>query len=78
MHPGWVPTRMGGPNAPHELALGHVTQTWLAVSDDEQARTSGGYWYHQRLAHPHRAAQDVDFQDRLLAELARLTGFQLS
>jgi NAD(P)-dependent dehydrogenase (short-subunit alcohol dehydrogenase family) len=29
--PGWVPTRMGGPNAPGDLRLGHLTQEWLAT-----------------------------------------------
>jgi NAD(P)-dependent dehydrogenase (short-subunit alcohol dehydrogenase family) len=28
--PGWVPTKMGGPNAPDDLELGHRTQEWLA------------------------------------------------
>ena len=32
--PGWVPTKMGGPGAPDDLTQGHLTQTWLAVSDD--------------------------------------------
>src|SRR4051794_39285314 len=39
--PGWVPTRMGGPGAPDDLRLGHVTQ-WLATRDDPQALSSGG------------------------------------
>lgn len=51
--PGWVPTRMGGPRAPDDLRLGHLTQEWLATSDDPDARTSGGYWYHQRRVEPH-------------------------
>lgn len=42
--PGWVPTRMGGPGAPDHLELGHLTQTWLAVSDDPEATGGGGYW----------------------------------
>ena len=50
--PGWVPTKMGGPGAPDDLRLGHLTQVWLATSDDRQARASGGYWYHQRRAEP--------------------------
>jgi NAD(P)-dependent dehydrogenase (short-subunit alcohol dehydrogenase family) len=29
--PGWVPTRMGGPGAPDDLRLGHLTQEWLAT-----------------------------------------------
>lgn len=72
--PGWVPTRMGGPGAPDDLELGHVTQAWLAVSDDPQARASGRYWYHQRPQSPHPAVLDEHFQDELLTALARRTG----
>lgn len=35
--PGWVPTKMGGADAPDDLALGHVTQAWLVSSDEPQA-----------------------------------------
>jgi NAD(P)-dependent dehydrogenase (short-subunit alcohol dehydrogenase family) len=73
--PGWVPTRMGGPGASDDLELGHVTQVWLAVSDEEEAAGSGGYWYHQHRQAPAPAAVDAAFQDALLNELARLTGF---
>ncbi|MEU8819396.1 SDR family NAD(P)-dependent oxidoreductase [Actinoplanes sp. NPDC048796] len=75
--PGWVPTRMGGPGAPDDLRLGHRTQEWLATSDDPAARTSGGYWYHQRRHDPHPSAADPRFQDRLLGALAELTGTPL-
>ena len=75
--PGWVPTRMGGPGAPDDLRLGHLTQEWLATSDDPEARTSGGYWFHQRLATPHPAVRDTRFQDSLLAALARFTAVPL-
>lgn len=76
--PGWVPTRMGGPGAPDDLELGHVTQTWLAVSDDSPAATSGGYWYHQRLRSPAATSLDDRFQDALLDELLRLTHVHLA
>lgn len=75
--PGWVPTRMGGPAAPDDLELGHVTQVWLATSDDPEARESGGYWYHRRRRPPHPAVLDVRFQDELLHALAQLTGTPL-
>jgi NAD(P)-dependent dehydrogenase (short-subunit alcohol dehydrogenase family) len=75
--PGWVPTRMGGRGAPDDLRLGHTTQEWLAAGDDPEARTSGGYWYHERRAEPHAAVRDARFQDELLAELARVTGAEL-
>lgn len=76
--PGWVPTKMGGPSAPDDLRLGHVTQEWLATSDDAEALTSGGYWHHQRRQKPHPAVSDIRFQDLLLAELARATGTKLT
>jgi NAD(P)-dependent dehydrogenase (short-subunit alcohol dehydrogenase family) len=71
--PGWVPTRMGGPGAPDDLRLGHLTQEWLATSEEPDPRTSGGYWYHQRRSEPHPAVYDRRFQDQLLNELGRFT-----
>ena len=76
--PGWVPTRMGGPGAPDDLRLGHLTQEWLATSDEPEARSSGGYWFHQQRRTPHPAALDPRFQDELLAALARFTGAPLA
>jgi NAD(P)-dependent dehydrogenase (short-subunit alcohol dehydrogenase family) len=75
--PGWVPTRMGGPGAPDDLRLGHLTQEWLATSDDPDACTSGGYWHHQRRSEPHGAVRDRRFQDQLLEDLARFTATRL-
>jgi NAD(P)-dependent dehydrogenase (short-subunit alcohol dehydrogenase family) len=75
--PGWVPTRMGGASAPDDLRLGHLTQEWLATSDDPEARTSGGYWHHQRRAEPAPSVHDQRFQGQLLEELTRFTGTRL-
>src|SRR6516162_7749181 len=51
---GGVATKMGGPSAPDDLHQGCVTQAWLAASEDELARSTGGYFYHQRprASHP--------------------------
>ncbi|MGE3772970.1 MAG: SDR family NAD(P)-dependent oxidoreductase [Gammaproteobacteria bacterium] len=76
--PGWVATKMGGPNAPDDLRLGHLTQEWLATSDDPEALSSGGYWHHQRREKPHPAVDDIQFQTLLLTELARATGTTLA
>jgi NAD(P)-dependent dehydrogenase (short-subunit alcohol dehydrogenase family) len=76
--PGWVPTRMGGPSAPDDLRLGHLTQEWLAVSGDADALRTGGYWHHQRLQKPHPAVHDVRFQDQLLSALVDVTGTYVS
>jgi hypothetical protein len=73
-----VPTKMGCPGAPDDLRLGHLTQEWLATSDEREARSSGGYWFHQRLRTPHPAVRNPHFQDDLLDALARFTGVPLA
>jgi NAD(P)-dependent dehydrogenase (short-subunit alcohol dehydrogenase family) len=75
--PGWVPTRMGGPGATDDLEMGHLTQTWLAVSNDAAATVSGGYWYHRQRQMPAPQARDPAFQDQLMDRLAALTGVAL-
>ncbi len=75
--PGWVPTKMGGAGAPDDLEMGHLTQTWLAVSNDPAARVSGGYWHHRKRQTPAAEAPDAGFQDRLAEKLAELTGTAL-
>jgi NAD(P)-dependent dehydrogenase (short-subunit alcohol dehydrogenase family) len=77
LEPGWVPTRMGGPGAPDDMSLAPVTQAWLAVSSDADARVTGGYFYHQKPRTPHPAARDPAIQDRLLSYCAALTGVTL-
>jgi NAD(P)-dependent dehydrogenase (short-subunit alcohol dehydrogenase family) len=77
LEPGWVPTRMGGPDAPDDLAQGHETQAWLAVSDDPDAEVSGRYFYHRRLRDAHPAATDVTVQEGLLTACRELTGVAL-
>ncbi len=75
--PGWVPTKMGGPGAPDDLEQGHLTQTWLAVSDDSAATVSGRYWHHRRRQAPADEASNTVFQDQLSARLSELTGVSL-
>lgn len=76
--PGWVPTKMGGPGAPDDLRLGHLTQEWLATSEDPEALTSGGYWHHQGRRKAHPAVYDEQFQQELMDHLARATGVRLA
>jgi NAD(P)-dependent dehydrogenase (short-subunit alcohol dehydrogenase family) len=74
--PGWVRTRMGGPNAPGDVETGSRTQAWLAATDDPEAAASG-YWFHGRRREPAAAVLDPEFQDAVVGELARLTGVEL-
>lgn len=75
--PGWVPTRMGGPNAPDSLEDGIQTQTWLAVSDEPAVQSSGGLWHHRKRVKPAAEVSDPAFQDALLAKLASLAKIRL-
>lgn len=75
--PGWVPTKMGGRDAPDDLRLGHLTQEWLATSQDPAALVTGGYWHHQRCVEPHAASRDTRFQNLLLDKLEEVTGIAL-
>jgi NAD(P)-dependent dehydrogenase (short-subunit alcohol dehydrogenase family) len=77
VHPGWVPTRMGGAGAPDALDQGHLTQCWLAVSDEAGARVSGGYFYHRQRKDVNPSARDHALQDRLLAYCADVSGVAL-
>jgi len=75
--PGWVPTRMGGRGAPDDLEQGHLTQTWLATSEDAAAKSSGNLWFHRAKQQPAPQSQDTRFQDQLMERLAGLTGIKL-
>jgi NAD(P)-dependent dehydrogenase (short-subunit alcohol dehydrogenase family) len=77
VEPGWVATKMGGRGAPDDLMQGPVTQAWLAVSDDEDALTTGGYFYHRQLREPHPAMHDPSAQQGLLDACAKVAGMAL-
>jgi NAD(P)-dependent dehydrogenase (short-subunit alcohol dehydrogenase family) len=77
LEPGWVRTKMGGPGAPGDLREGSVTQAWLAVSDDELVRSTGGYFYHQRPLAPNPIARDLGTQEELLALCRSVSGIPL-
>ncbi len=77
MEPGWVPTKMGGLKATGDLAQGHLTQAWLAVSQDPGAMTTGQYFYHLQRREPAGATRDSHLQDSLLDACARLSGISV-
>ena len=75
--PGWIRTRMGGPQATDELPEGAETQVWLATSTDPAATVTGRYLKRRRELPAHPAASDVDLQEQFLAAAERLTGVGL-
>jgi NAD(P)-dependent dehydrogenase (short-subunit alcohol dehydrogenase family) len=72
--PGWVPTKMGGRSASDDLQKGYETQVWLAVSNDEKAKVSGHYFFHQKERHHNPEADDVGLQERFLILCKEITG----
>ncbi|WP_085033454.1 SDR family NAD(P)-dependent oxidoreductase [Ensifer aridi] len=77
LEPGWVPTKMGGPGAPDDMAQAHLTQAWLAAGDDPTADITGAYFYHMKHRAANPQARDPDLQDRLLGICAEISGVAL-
>lgn len=77
VEPGWVATRMGGPDAPDDINQAHLTQAWLAVSEDALALSTGKYFYHQAVHDVNPIAHDEHIQNELLEACARLTNIEL-
>ena len=75
--PGWVATKMGGAGAPDDIDQAHLTQAWLATSDEPAARTSGGYFYHLKRREPNPETRDVALQDRLIDICREVSGVDL-
>jgi NAD(P)-dependent dehydrogenase (short-subunit alcohol dehydrogenase family) len=75
--PGWIRTRMGGPDAPDDLPEGSETQVWLATSDEPAALVTGRYLKRRQELRANEAAYDVGLQDRLLVVCADLSGVKL-
>jgi NAD(P)-dependent dehydrogenase (short-subunit alcohol dehydrogenase family) len=72
--PGWVPTKMGGRGAPDDLQKGYETQVWLAVSNDEKAKVSCHYFFHQKERHHNPEADDLLLQEKFLSLCKEITG----
>jgi NAD(P)-dependent dehydrogenase (short-subunit alcohol dehydrogenase family) len=74
VNPGWVPTKMGGKSAPDDLEKGAETQSWLAVSNDKEAKVSGRYFYHMREKYFLREAGEPVLQEKFLALCEEISG----
>ena len=75
--PGWIKTKLGGPDAWDDVPEGAATQVWLATSAEPAALVSGRYVKRFGTLAANPAASDVDLQEALLARLAGLTGVAL-
>ena len=77
LEPGWVPTKMGGAGATDDMQQAHLTQAWLAASDQTEVKVTGRHFYHLRPLAPNPRANDATLQDRLIAICAELSGVPL-
>jgi NAD(P)-dependent dehydrogenase (short-subunit alcohol dehydrogenase family) len=77
LEPGWVPTKMGGPGAPDDIDQAHLTQAWLAASDDPDAQTTAGYFYHLKPRDPNRQSRDIALQNRLFDICEEISGVEV-
>lgn len=75
--PGWIKTRMGGPEATDALPDGAETPVWLATSDDPAARVSGRYLNRRRELPANPVVHEVELQEQFLDVAAQLTGVRL-
>jgi NAD(P)-dependent dehydrogenase (short-subunit alcohol dehydrogenase family) len=74
IHPGWVPTKMGGKGAPDNLHNAFETQVWLASSNDKDALVTGYYFFHQKQSRYHIDADNITIQNQLIALCEDMTG----
>ncbi|CEG58872.1 SDR family NAD(P)-dependent oxidoreductase [Legionella fallonii] len=78
VEPGWVATKMGGPEAPDDLDAAPRTQIWLATSNEPEALVSGQYFYHLQPRLPNPDARDIRKQEHFLEYCAEISGVYLN
>ncbi|WP_297083181.1 SDR family NAD(P)-dependent oxidoreductase [uncultured Demequina sp.] len=74
VHPGWVQTAMGGPNAAIPVAEGADTPVWMATADDPLALGSGAFVHRRAAEHVHPASVDPAQRAAVVARLEDITG----
>jgi hypothetical protein len=68
---------MGGSGAPDDLSQAHVTQAWLATSDDPPAKVTGGYFYHQQPRRLNPSTHREELQEQLLDYCRGISSIEL-
>ena len=55
-------------------SLFKYSNTWLAVSDDSNAKVSGKYFFHQKEVNYNRYADEINLQDKFLELCEQASG----
>ncbi|KAB5513122.1 hypothetical protein GE09DRAFT_638371 [Coniochaeta sp. 2T2.1] len=74
LDPGWVPTKMGGPNAPDDIEAAVATYVMCALGEGEAEGKTGSYFRGSKEKTPATQAMDEGLQERLLVELEKISG----
>ncbi len=77
VEPGWVATKMGGPEATDDLSEGALTQAWLAAGNDSATDVSGRYFFHKQELQAKPVAADIVQQDAFLAYCEQISEIAL-
>ena len=77
VHPGWVRTSMGGPQAHLPVDEGADTPVWMATSDDPIALGSGQFVHRRAVEDVHPASRDAGLRAAVVEHFAMLTGEHL-
>ncbi|EXM20182.1 Short-chain dehydrogenase/reductase SDR [Fusarium oxysporum f. sp. vasinfectum] len=77
VHPGWVPTKVGGTDAPDKLEDGVDTYVMLAEGDYDQSLTGVYFEPKRRLGEPLPTSGDVDLQEKVVEACEKVVGLKL-
>ena len=70
-------SRDGCPREWDDIDQAHLTQAWLAVSNEPAALVTGQYFYHMRPRQPNAQVYDAALQEALVDACERLSGVKL-
>jgi NAD(P)-dependent dehydrogenase (short-subunit alcohol dehydrogenase family) len=79
LDPGWMPTKMGGKNAPGDFEDSIASYVMLAEGEEELAKKTGCYFTPgKKEAKPQDAVNDESVQDKLLEICAEFSGVKIA
>lgn len=77
VHPGWVPTKLGGENATDKLEDGVETYVMLAEGDYDQSTTGVYYEPNKKVGEPLPVTADQDLQEVVVKACEDVVGLKL-
>ncbi|RYP58485.1 hypothetical protein DL769_008936 [Monosporascus sp. CRB-8-3] len=77
MHPGWVPTKLAGKDAPGKLEDGVETYVMLAEGDYDQSLTGVYFDPKRKMGEPLAVTADQDLQEAVVKACEDVTGLKL-